>query len=264
MTLKEKKQLRDDFFEQAGPNARAFAALFDHATDMGFYIKDAQGRIIALNPLNCEVCNIRSEWDAVGFRSVELFPKLWGENYTRSDRTVLESGEPSIGETSPYPADASKRILVKDIYPLRDKRGKVIGTACSYRLVGGSARTEGKSIPGLRMAFDEIHEHYAKPLALPMLAKMANMPLRTFNRSFAQIFGIAPGKMLQQVRLNAARRMLDTTDKLVADIAIECGFYDQSHFTRIFTAERGMTPGQYRRRHQRKTYVTPASPQGGG
>ena len=70
--------------------------------------------------------------------------------------------------------------------------------------------------------------------------------------------------MLQQVRLNAARRMLDTTDKLVADIAIECGFYDQSHFTRIFTAERGMTPGQYRRRHQRKTYVTPASPQGGG
>ena len=252
MTLKEKKQLRDDFFEQAGPNARAFAALFDHATNMGFYIKDTQGRIIALNPLNCEVCNIRSEWDAVGRRSIELFPKLWGDDFTRADQTVLSSDMPSIGDICPYAPDSSGRTIIKDIYPLHDRRGKLIGTACSYRLTTGSPLASKQYQAELEKAFSSIQSHYAEDLSNLSLAATAGLSVRTFKRYFTQVFGIPPGKMLQQVRLNAARKLLETSDKLVSDIAIECGFYDQSHFTRIFTAERGMTPGLYRRRHRLK------------
>ena len=44
--------------------------------------------------------------------------------------------------------------------------------------------------------------------------------------------------------------LLETTDKLLADIAAETGFFDQSHLTRVFKKERGMTPGEYRHRHR--------------
>ena len=47
-----------------------------------------------------------------------------------------------------------------------------------------------------------------------------------------------------------ARKLLETTDMLLSDIAVETGFFDQSHLTRIFKKERGMTPGEYRRNHQ--------------
>ena len=248
MTLKEKKRLRDDFFERAGPNARAFASLFDHLTDVGFYIKDAEGRIIALNPFNCEVCNFKSEWDAIGLRSVDLFPKVWGEDYTRSDRIVLESDKPSIGDICPYSADGSDRIEIKDIYPLHDRDGKLIGTVCSYRFATGTPIASEPHLSGLKKAFDTIQAHYAEDLSIAALAKVSDLSPTTFKRSFTQVFGIPPGKLIQQVRLNTARKLLETTDKLVSDIATECGFYDQSHFTRIFTASRGITPGEYRRK----------------
>ena len=48
-------------------------------------------------------------------------------------------------------------------------------------------------------------------------------------------------------RLNAARKLLTTTEKSVADIAVEVGFFDQSHFIKAFKRERGTTPGRYRR-----------------
>ena len=247
MTLQEQKRLRDDFFERAGPNARAFAALFNHATDLGFYIKDIEGRVIAINPLNCRICNFQSEWDAVGKRSVELFPKLWGEDYTRSDREVLESGKPSISDTCPYLADCSDRIVFKDIYPLKDHDGKIIGTACAYRLTNGSQLAGELHLAGLKKAFNYIQAHYADELALPALAKMAKLPLRTFKRNFTQVFGLPPGQLIKQVRLTAARKLLETTDMRITEIAVACGFYDQSHFNRIFTAARGLTPGAYRR-----------------
>ena len=56
-----------------------------------------------------------------------------------------------------------------------------------------------------------------------------------------------PGRYILTARLNAARQLLETSNTLVADIATACGFYDQSHLTKAFIRERGVTPGTYRR-----------------
>ena len=47
-----------------------------------------------------------------------------------------------------------------------------------------------------------------------------------------------------------ARKLLETTDMLLSDIAQEVGFYDQSHMTRTFKTIRHVTPGEYRRKHR--------------
>ena len=57
---------------------------------------------------------------------------------------------------------------------------------------------------------------------------------------------MSPTDYIAKVRVNAAKTLLRTTDKRIADIAAETGFFDHSHFIRTFTRHAGMTPAKYR------------------
>ena len=249
MTIAEKKRLRDAFFKMVGPNAATFKALFDAAPELCFYMKDIDGRIMALNRRNCEVCNIRDEWDAIGMRSIDLFPRSFAEDYMALDREVLETGRPVLKRITAYPADNSRRLMVSDVYPLLDKSGQVIGTARAYRLTTDS-EAEAVRYNHLRSVADFIQAHLAEHLTVERIAESANMSVSLFRRTFSTAFGMTPSRYILVTRLNAARTLLESTDKLITEIAQECGFFDQSHFTKAFLRERGITPGEYRRRHQ--------------
>lgn len=94
-----------------------------------------------------------------------------------------------------------------------------------------------------------IDAHYAERIATAQLARQVGVSESQFRRIFANMFNMSPTHYVNIIRINAARTLLETSDKLVSDIATETGFYDQSHFTKLFVRERGMTPGEYRRRH---------------
>ena len=249
MTLAEKKKIREAFFKEAGQNVATFKALFDAAPDICFYMKDLRGRIMALNRRNCEVCNIRDEWDAIGMRSLDLFPRTLAEDYMALDQEVLESGRPVLNRTTAYPADNSRRLMVSDVYPLVNSSGTVIGTARAYRLTTDDNAAEAR-YGHLRTVTDFIQAHLAEHLPIERLASEANMSVSLLRRAFTAAFNMPPSRYILVTRLNAARTLLEDTDKLITEIAHECGFFDQSHFTKAFTRERGITPGEDRRRHK--------------
>lgn len=64
-----------------------------------------------------------------------------------------------------------------------------------------------------------------------------------------RLFGTSPHEYLLRVRTNAACRLLETTNLTVTVIALETGFFDHSHFTRVFRRIMNITPGAYRHRH---------------
>lgn len=250
LTDSEKEALRAAFFDALGPNAAVFKALLERAPELCFYMKDREGRIMALNRRNCEVCNIRSEWDAIGRTSRDLFPPTLADDYMALDREVLETGQPVLQRVTAHPADYSNRLMISDVYPLRDRRGHLVGTARAYRLTTRDS-SEARNYNALRAVATEIDRRYAEPLSLDELARRAGMSKSTFKRTFTRLFEVSPGQYLLRVRLNAARRLLETTDRLISDVALDCGFYDQSHFSRLFQRARGLTPGAYRRAHAR-------------
>ena len=94
--------------------------------------------------------------------------------------------------------------------------------------------------------------HLAERLTIAELAGLAHMSPSSFKKAFAATFDMPPGRYILTARINAARQLLETSSMLVADIATACGFYDQSHFTRAFIRERGITPGAYRRQHGKR------------
>ena len=95
-----------------------------------------------------------------------------------------------------------------------------------------------------------VEAHYDEAITIPQLVEMTGMSETVFKQTFAKVFSMTPGHYLTTIRLNTVRRLLETTDKLLSEIAAETGFFDQSHLSRTFKKERGMTPGEYRRRHR--------------
>jgi AraC-like DNA-binding protein len=73
------------------------------------------------------------------------------------------------------------------------------------------------------------------------------MSVSQFQREFRRCFCLTPTAYVLGVRLLMARWKIANTDAPVGEIALECGFYDQSHFTRTFSRAMGLNPLAYRR-----------------
>jgi AraC family transcriptional regulator, exoenzyme S synthesis regulatory protein ExsA len=91
-----------------------------------------------------------------------------------------------------------------------------------------------------------VRTYLFQPLTLEELADLSNRSLATFKRDFQRQFQMAPRQWINQQRLEHARMLLQTTERRVADIAVDCGFESASHFIRIFRKAFGVTPGAIR------------------
>ena len=63
-----------------------------------------------------------------------------------------------------------------------------------------------------------------------------------------RLLGMSPTDYVTKLRVLLARRALERSDQAVGAIALDLGFYDQSHFTRVFRRATGLTPLAYRQR----------------
>ena len=72
-----------------------------------------------------------------------------------------------------------------------------------------------------------------------------------FTRAFRQTTGVSPHQWLIRKRVERARGLLLGNGLGLADIALVCGFVDQSHFSRVFTKFEGDSPGRWRQRNRK-------------
>ena len=107
------------------------------------------------------------------------------------------------------------------------------------------AGRETDAIATIRQYLDH---HFAEDTSIETLANLVGLSPFYLIRSFRQRMGLPPHSYQRQVRLRHAKQALKT-DKPLADIALETGFYDQSHLNRVFKQTFATTPGQYRREH---------------
>jgi len=83
---------------------------------------------------------------------------------------------------------------------------------------------------------------------LPVLAAAAAMSVRHFTRVFTAEVGETPGRFVEQVRLEAARCDLETTNDTLDIVATRCGFGTAETLRRVFHRRLGVAPDSYRRR----------------
>lgn len=96
-----------------------------------------------------------------------------------------------------------------------------------------------------------MHARLDQPFSLAALAAAVHSSERTLMRRFRQALGDTPLRHLQQQRLFAARRLLETTTLDIGEIALRVGYQDTGAFRKLFTRELHCAPAEYRRRFAR-------------
>ena len=119
----------------------------------------------------------------------------------------------------------------------------LIGTLCEMLSPNGSPENTPIEI---LLAMEYIDRHCSEDITVERLCRRFHLSRTLFYRKFCAIANRTPGEYLLDCRLRRARQLLLNTRHSITDIAMQCGFYDSSHFIRKFAAACGVTPGQFR------------------
>jgi AraC family transcriptional regulator len=105
----------------------------------------------------------------------------------------------------------------------------------------GLSRTQKKTV------LDYIASHLDKALKIDELASQVGLSSYHFARRFKVDFGVPPHGFVLDRRIERAKELMGHTGNRLKSIAVDCGFSDQSHLTRVFKKRVGVTPREYRR-----------------
>ena len=93
-----------------------------------------------------------------------------------------------------------------------------------------------------------MEKNYTFHLNLKEYARISNRSLASFKREFFEYYHTTPGKWLTDHRINHAGVLLETTNQSISIIALNSGFENISHFSRVFKEKNGLSPLQFRKK----------------
>lgn len=241
-----------DFFQRLA-NPQVLTELFDVLPNIFLFLKDRRHRYMKVNRALLTLHGCRAESEMLGRTDFDFNPPALAAQYVEEDRRVMDTRAPLIDQVwLVQSADGMPRWYISSKFPLFGARGAVLGIAGVMRLYDHAGSAPG-DYRRLTRACEYVLANYAQPIAVTDLASRANLSASHLQREFRRLFGMNPGDYILRVRLLMARRQLEETSAPVGQIALDCGFYDQSHFTRAFRAANGLSPLAHRRRFAPKS-----------
>lgn len=236
-------------------NPAQLACLFDHLPHIQLFVKDAAGRFKYVSAASLTMHGCRTLKEIIDKTDYDFHPPALASQYVEEDQRIMRTGEALADQVWLVMGhDGMPRWYLSTKIPLMGRDGKpagIAGVMRPYDHTGPSPRDYHR----LTAAIEFVLAHHSEKIEVAQLAAVTHLSVSQLQREFRRLFGMSPGDYILKVRLFAARRRLEETSDAVGQIALECGFYDQSHFTRAFSAEVGMPPLAYRKRFMRGSTV---------
>lgn len=119
----------------------------------------------------------------------------------------------------------------------------------------GSTRIQGKRGESTRpvlapwqvsLATGFMQRNIGRVVSIAEISGLCRLSFSYFVRAFTNTVGIAPYAWFVQQRISQAEHLLASTTLPLAQVALECGFSDQAHFTKAFAKATGLTPARWR------------------
>jgi PAS domain S-box-containing protein len=243
------QHFKRDFSRQLAGGLQ-LADLFEGLPQVAFFAKDSEGRFVHCNAQVLQILGCKHEWQMLGKTDSDFFPPAITAVYREEDCHVMRSGLRMLRYVQMVP-DSSGPVrwyLVTKI-PLRNSHGQVCGIAGAMmetHEIGGALESFHRIEPALR----HMHLRFREPMRMRQLSALVHLSERQFLRLFQQLLGEGPMHHLVRQRIQAACHDLMATDHSAQDVALDCGFYDQSAFTRAFRTFTGLTPSAYRKQYR--------------
>lgn len=109
-----------------------------------------------------------------------------------------------------------------------------------------SAKNSPVNLPDLLQVLSYIEDNFAETVTLSDLCRVSNMSRSSLLKQFHRLCRCSPSDYLLNTRVENACKMLEHSDHSIAQIAQDCGFYDSSHFSKMFCKVKKMLPKDYR------------------
>ena len=122
-----------------------------------------------------------------------------------------------------------------------------LGTLILHGLTEKISQADTGRPEALLRATAFMHGNFALPITTGDIARAGHVSVATLNRLFRTWHGKPPAQYLGDVRLANAKSLLSNSSLAVSQIALACGFSEQSAMARAFRRETGLTPGQFRK-----------------
>jgi PAS domain S-box-containing protein len=250
LSLEARRALQEQFFHHT-IDMHGFLIALEDATDIVYFIKDAQGRAMGSSRKSLHRMGIRED-DIIGKLPHEYMPRDLADKYAADDQRVLRSGKPlrNVVEMG-FSAEGGRDWMITDKFPLHDTAGRVVGLLGTIQSFE-ARRRQLAPIASVGLAADFIHEHLGEAIQLKDVAAHVSLSERHLQRLFHRVFGMTIQRFIIQSRIHAAIHELTHSQRPITEIALMFGFNDQSAFTNRFRQVTGMPPGTYRRRYVAK------------
>jgi len=229
---------RDFFASMADP--QAFRALFEHLPGVFFFVKDAEGRMIAASAPILERLGVAGERDIVGKTDDAFFPPEIAAGFRADDRQVIETRRPLVNRLEVWYDE--QRVLdwfLTTKLPVAGKRGRVIGVMGVTRRY--EERIASYAVREVTAVVSFLREHRGRKMSVAELAAAVAVSERDLHRKVREAIGTTPHELMLRMRIQAAAEALARTHEPIQQIATRHGFCDQSAFTQQFRRRTGIT-----------------------
>jgi AraC-like DNA-binding protein len=243
--MNSSQPLRKSFFESIN-GILPVERLFDGVPDILFFVKDACGRYMAVNDTLATRCGIPSKDHALGKTAAELFPPPLGDAFAQQDQKIIAGGAAIRDHLELHLYPGGRRgwcLTYKEPVFGRDK--SIVGICGISRDLHTPDTQEG-DYAAMSNTLDYIHHHFDEALRLPALAEMAGLSVYQFDQRIRSLFHVTAGQYLVKVRIDDACKRLSGSKTPISQIALDCGYSDQSAFSRQFKQAVGISPMAYR------------------
>lgn len=232
-----------------GAYASEVAELFDYVEDALLWLKDIGGHYQWVNLAFVHNFGAQRREELLGRTDFDLCAPALANLYRLDDERVLKGDRILARLELVGRFNHTARWCVTSKVPLHDHKGRIVGTAgVTHPLKGRPPVTEDAPLsPAIRF----ISEHYAERITNEQLARLCGLSVRALERHFLRTYRCPPHEYLRQLRVRMSCSGLVFSRKTLAQLASECGFADQSHFTKEFRRFLGETPSAYRSRYTR-------------
>lgn len=222
--------------------------IFDNLGDIVFCVKDFDGSYLAVNHTFVQRAGANQKTDVIGKFAKDVFPVQLTTVYEEQDKEVFSTGRPLLDQLEQITnTDGSVGWYLASKYPLLDSDKMVVG------LVGISqdlhTPTDSElELSNLATVIDFIRKNLDKSLRVEPLADMAELSPEQLDRRMKKVYRLTTKKFIMKCRLEKGSRLLSESQMSLSQVATECGFSDQSAFTRQFRTAFHVTPAAYRQK----------------
>jgi len=240
------EEWRAELLAAIAPDGQVFR-LFDHLKDALFFAKDREGHLLAANQALLDHYGYRDEASFVGITDFELLPHSLAVKFRRDDLQVMATGRPLVDLVEIFVnRHGIPGWFLTTKLPMRDREGAIIGVMGIIQPYSNLRANLPEDLD-ISRALNHIQEHFTEELPVTRLAECAGLSVRQFERRFRKHLKTTPQAFIIKMRVFRACDELRESNKSLGELALECGFYDQSSFSRLFRKQMGTTPLEYRK-----------------